>query len=164
MQELQVQIICANTPQAKGRVERANQTLLPEFMDDFNRRFAVQPKSSYDAHRPLSNSEDLTQIFTWQESRILSKNLTLQFRKIVYQIQLDRPSYAMRKASVTITYKGKSLPFTTFHKQSKQSEIVQSKSIDHTLKYKQMGTIPPPNHPWRNYPNKQNPLEGNILS
>jgi len=196
MQELHVQIICANTPQAKGRVERANQTLqdrlpkelrlraisdweagnafLPEFIDDFNRHFAVQPKSSHDAHRPLSKSENLAQIFTWQESRILSKNLTLQFRKVVYQIQIQRPSYAMRKApvtisldaqeNVTITYKGKSLPFTTFHKQSKQSDIVQSKHVDSMLKYLKPGTIPAPNHPWRNYPDKQNVPQGDILT
>ncbi len=67
MQELDIQIICANSPQAKGRVERANQTLqdrlvkelrlrdisdsklqcLPaEFREDINRRFAVAPRSS----------------------------------------------------------------------------------------------------------------------
>jgi transposase len=196
MQELHVQIICANTPQAKGRVERANQTLqdrlpkelrlcgisdwetgnafLPEFIDDFNRRFAVQPRSSHDAHRPLSKSENLTQIFTWQESRILSKNLTIQFRKIVYQIQIDRPSYSLRKApvtisldaqeNVTITYKDKLLPFTTFHKQSKQSDIVQSKHVDSMLKYIKPGTIPAPNHPWRKYPDKHNAPQGDILT
>ena len=196
MQELHVQIICANTPQAKGRVERANQTLqdrlpkelrlrgisdweagnafLPEYIDDFNSRFAVQPKSSYNAHRPLSKSENLPQIFTWQESRILSKNLTLQFRKVVYQIQVERPSYTLRKApvtisldaqeNVTITYKGKSLPFTTFHKQSKQSDIVQSKHVDSMLKYLKPGTVPAPNHPWRKYPNIQNVPQGDILT
>jgi transposase len=196
MEELHVQIICANTPQAKGRVERANQTLqdrlpkelrlrgisdwdagnafLPDFIDDFNSRFAVLPRSSHDAHRPLSKSEDLAQIFTWQESRILSKNLTIQFRKIVYQIQIDRPSYAMRKAPVTIaldandhvtiSYKGNSLPFTTFHKQSKQSEIVQSKHVHSMLKYLKPGTIPAPDHPWRSYPNKQNAPQGDILT
>jgi transposase len=196
MQELHVQIICANTPQAKGRVERANQTLqdrlpkelrlrgisdweagnafLPEFIDDFNRRFAVQPRSSNDAHRPLSKSENLTKIFTWQETRTLSKNLTLQFRKIVYQIQVERSSYALRKApvtialdaheNVTITYKDKSLPFTTFHKQSKQSEIVQSKHVDSILKYLQPGNVPAPNHPWRNYPDKQNVPKRDILT
>jgi transposase len=186
MQELHIQIICANTPQAKGRVERANQTLqdrlpkelrlrgisdweagnafLPEFIDDFNRRFAVQPKSSHNAHRPLSKSDDLAQIFTWQESRSLSNNLTIQFRKVVYQIQVDRPSYTMRKApvtisldaqeNVTITYKGNSLAFTTFHKQSKQSDIVQSKHVDSMLKYLKPGTVPGSSHPWRNYPEK----------
>jgi transposase len=196
MQELHIQIICANTPQAKGRVERANQTLqdrlpkelrlrgisdweagnafLPEFIDDFNHRFAVQPKSSYDAHRPLSKSENLARIFTWRESRTLSNNLTLQFRNVVYQIQLDRPSYTMRKAPVTISldvhqnvsilYKGKSLPFTTFHKQAKQSEVVPAKHIDSILKYQHKGTIPASNHPWRKYPNKQNVPKGDILT
>jgi hypothetical protein len=196
MQELHIQIICANTPQAKGRVERANQTLqdrlpkelrlrgisdwqagnafLPDFMDDFNRRFAVQPRSSYDAHRPLSNADDLAYIFTWRESRTLSKNLTLQFHHLVYQIQVDRPSYTMRKAVVTVSvnlqrqvsilYKGKSLPYTTYHRQAKQSEIVQSKHVDSMLKYLRTGTVPGPNHPWRNYPDKQNVPKGDILT
>jgi transposase len=84
MQELDIQIICANTPQAKGRIERANQTLqdrlvkelrllgisdidsanayLPEFRQDFNRRFAVAPRSNYDAHRPLLKTEKLDPI------------------------------------------------------------------------------------------------------
>src|SRR4030066_3584 len=107
MQELDIQIICANTPQAKGRVERANQTLqdrlvkelrlrgisdmdnanafLPEFREDFNQRFAVQPRSTHDAHRPLSAHDNLAHILTWQETRKLTKNLTLQFQKVVYQ-------------------------------------------------------------------------------
>ena len=188
MQELHIQIICANTPQAKGRVERVNQTLqdrlvkemrlrnisdwetgnafLPEFMDDFNRRFAVQPRSSVDAHRPLSKADELVHIFTWRESRVLSKNLTLQFHHTVYQIRVDRPSYAMRKAAVTVSvdlqrkvsilYKGKTLPYTTYHRQSNQSPIVQTKHVDSTFKYLQPGTVPGPNHPWRNYPKKPN--------
>ncbi len=124
MQELDIQIICANSPQAKGRVERVNQTLqdrlpkemrlrgisglaegnayLPEFITDFNRRFAVEPRSSVNAHRPLMTQEDLARILTWQETRTLSKNLTLQFQKIVYQIQTDRPAYALRNAQVTV--------------------------------------------------------------
>ena len=87
MQQLDIQIICAHTPQAKGRVERVNQTLqdrlpkelrlrgistweagnayLPEFIMDFNRRFAVQPRSDNDAHRPLTDQDDLDQILTW---------------------------------------------------------------------------------------------------
>ena len=72
MTALGVEIICANSPQVKGRVERANQTLqdrlikemrllgirnyeqanqfLPEFIRDYNRRFAVMPGSSLDFH------------------------------------------------------------------------------------------------------------------
>ena len=39
---------------------------------------------------------------TWQETRSLSKNLTLQFQKTVYQIQTERPTYALRNAQVTV--------------------------------------------------------------
>jgi len=198
MQELHIPILCANTPQAKGRVERANQTLqdrlvkemrlrgisdwqagnayLGEFIDDFNHRFAVQPRSSLDAHRPLSKTDDLAHIFTWRESRTLSKNLTLQFHHLVYQIQVDRPAYAMRKAVVTVSvdlqrqvsilYKGQSLSYTTYHRQAKQSPIVQTKHVDSMLKYLRTGTIPGPDHPWRKYPKnvKQNVPQGDILN
>ena len=181
MQELDIQIICANTPQAKGRVERVIQTLqdrlpkelrlrgissreagnayLPEFMADFNRRFAVPPRSTHDAHRPLTAKDDLARIFTWQETRLLSKNLTLQFQKVIYQIQTPRPTYAMRHAAVTVCqdaqgkitllYKGKSLEYTIFHKQARQAEIVESKQIDHALLNQSKAHKPAANHPWR---------------
>lgn len=181
MRELNIQIICANTPQAKGRVERANQTLqdrlvkemrllgisslqagnayLPEFMQDFNQRFAEEPRSSVDAHRSLTAQEDLAHILTWQEPRTISKNLTFQFEKVVYQIQTDRPTYTLRQAvvtvcmdasqNITIHYKGKSLPYTIFHKQAKQSEVVSAKDVNHTLKALSIPLKPAPDHPWR---------------
>lgn len=178
MQQLGIQIICAHTPQAKGRVERAIQTLqdrlpkelrlrnisswkagnafLPEFSADFNRRFAVQPRSDLNAHQPLNAQDKLDQILTWQETRTLSKNLTLQFRKVVYQIQTQRPSYALRHAAVTvcldaqenlaILYKGKPLDYTVFHRQTKQSEIVDPKQLNDAVRTPHK---PAPDHPWR---------------
>ena len=181
MQDLGIQIICANTPQAKGRVERANQTLqdrlpkemrllkintreagnayLPEFIADFNKRFADEPRSDVDAHRSLTAKDDLARILTWQETRTISKNLTVQFEKIVYQIQTERPTYTMRNAivtvcvdakqNVTLIYKGKSLPYTIFHKQAKQSEIVIAKDLNaviETVPFK-----PAADHPWRTF-------------
>ena len=184
MQQLDIQILCANTPQAKGRVERANQTLqdrlvkemrlraisnmeqgnayLPEFIEDFNQRFCVPARSTHDAHRPLTPLENLAHILTWQELRTVSKNLTIQFQKIVYQIQTDRPSYALRNAQVTvcenaagqvaILYKSKPLEFTIFHKQEHQADIVDTKDIDRVLDNQRFAHIPSPNHPWRHSP------------
>jgi transposase len=181
MQQLDIQIICANSPQAKGRVERVIQTLqdrlpkelrlrgisnrsagnayLPEFMADLNQRFAVEPRSSVNAHRPLSAKDDLARSLTWQETRTLSKNLTLQFQKTVYQIQTQRPSYALRKAQVTvcvntqeemtILYNGKALPYTIYKQQAKQAEIVSAKQLDFALKTKRLPSKPAPDHPWR---------------
>ena len=109
LSELNIDILCANTPQAKGRVERAHQTLqdrlvkelrlrgiqvpeagnayLPEFMADYNERFARDPKSPHNAHRPVRNDEDLDLIFTWQEERRLSKNLTLSYQRVLILLE-----------------------------------------------------------------------------
>lgn len=182
MQHLGIEIICANTPQAKGRVERMNLTLqdrlvkefrlnnisdiqnanafAPIFIADFNRKFAVQPRSELDAHRPLLFSqEELDLVFSRQSSRILSKNLTLQYNNIIYQINTTRPTYALRKAQVTICedaqenisilYKGKPLEYSIFHKQQRQTSVVQSKHINAHLDTKPYK--PASNHPWRNY-------------
>jgi transposase len=180
MQELDIQIICANTPQAKGRIERVNQTLqdrlvkelrlrglsdmdsanafLGEFREDFNRRFAVAPRSSHDAHRPLLKTENLDIILTHQKKGSLSKNLTVQSKKVIYQIQSQRPDYTLRNAQVTlcenaqgevtIYYKDTPLDYTIYHKPSRQGEVVDSKSLDQQLK---VPTSPAPNHPWRTY-------------
>ena len=180
MQELDVQIICANTPQAKGRIERANQTLqdrlvkelrlrgisnidtanafLAEFRQDYNRRFAVVPRSTHNAHRPLLNSENLDLILTHQENRTLSKNLTVQFNHVIYQIQSKRPGYALRnaqvtvcenaKGEVTILYKNNPLTYIIYQKAPRQAEVVDIKTLD-----RQIRTPKPPadNHPWRHY-------------
>jgi hypothetical protein len=181
MLELDIEILCANTPQAKGRVERVIQTLqdrlpkemrlrgihsheagnayLPEFIQDFNQRFSEEPRSNVNAHRPLTAKEDLARILTWQETRSLSKNLTPQFYKTVYQIQTQRPTYALRHAQVTvclnaqeditILYNGKSLPFTIYHQQAQQAKIVSAKQLNSALQPKRLPTIPAPDHPWR---------------
>ena len=187
MKELDIQIICANSPQAKGRVERANQTLqdrlvkelrlrgiatiaaanafLPEFCADFNRRFAVVPRSNHDAHRPLLKTENLDLILTRQKTTRLSRNLTVQYQKVIYQIQSDRPKYALRNAPVTICenakgeiiilYKNQPLPYSTFKKLPRQSEVVDTKDLNRAL---QTPKPPAPNHPWRQYGQRLNGL------
>jgi len=185
MLELDIQLICANTPQAKGRIERANQTLqdrlvkelrlrgisdidsanryLPEFRADFNRRFAVAPRSNHDAHRPLLPSENLTVILTRQETRTLSRNLTLQFNNVIYQIHSERPVYALRnakvtvcqnaKGEVTILYKNQPLSFSIYQQPIRQAEIVDTKTLDRRIRNPKP---PSPHHPWRQYGRRLN--------
>ena len=181
LQELDIQIVCANSPQAKGRVERANQTLqdrlvkelrlegisdresanayLETFRQDFNRRFARPPRSSHDAHRPLLANDNLEHILSHQETRTLTKNLTLQYDRATYQIQTQRPSYALHNAKVTvcqkpngevtILYQNKPLDFTLFQSQPRQAMEVTSKTIDAELHLPQKGHKPAADHPWR---------------
>ena len=109
LSELNIDIICANTPQAKGRVERAHLTLqdrlvkelrlrsistleagnayLPQFRADYNQRFGREPLSPHDAHRPLRDDQDLDLIFTWQEERKLSRNLTISYKRVMYLVE-----------------------------------------------------------------------------
>jgi len=104
--ELNIDIICANTPQAKGRVERANQTLqdrlvkelrlrgidtiaaanayAPEFMADFNRRFGKAPRNPKDMHRPFAAHENLDGAMCRKEIRKLSQALTLRYDKVLF--------------------------------------------------------------------------------
>ena len=94
LSELNIEILCANTSQAKGRVERAHHTLqdrlvkemrlagidtieaanafLPRFMDGYNTRFAKPPAREHDLHRPLAMEHDLDDILCWREQRSVS--------------------------------------------------------------------------------------------
>ena len=114
--QLNIDIICANTPQAKGRVERANRTLqdrlvkelrlrgissldaantfVPSFMQDFNARFAKPPRSSHDAHRPLAPGEDLHDVLSLQEQRKVSSDLVVHYKRRRYLIQPSEESRA----------------------------------------------------------------------
>ena len=104
--ELNIESWCANSSQAKGRVERANLTLqdrlvkelrlrgistreaandyAPHFVADYNTRFAKLPKSDFDAHRPLRDDEDLDLILTWRQPRRVSNTLTVQYDRVIY--------------------------------------------------------------------------------
>lgn len=187
MQELEIELLCAHSPQAKGRVERANQTLqdrlvkelrlrsissaeaaaayLPEFIRDYNRRFAVAPRSAEDAHRPLAATEDLGRILSWCETRVLSKNLTLSYDGRLYQIKTERAAYTMRGArvevreteagAVSIEYKGRALPFSLYQEQErKQGRVVEPKLLDAALSRPAAGAKRKGvalSHPWRDF-------------
>lgn len=107
--ELNIDIMCANTSQAKGRVERANLTLqdrlvkelrlreistqeaanafAPDFIADFNARFAKPALRDLDAHRPMRADEDRDMIFTWRLQRKVSLSLTLQYERVIYLLK-----------------------------------------------------------------------------
>jgi len=124
LHELNIDIICANSPQAKGRVERAFGTLqdrlvkelrlagidtieaanawLPTFMDDHNRRFAKPPKNAKDLHRPLSTDENLTEILTTRHERTLSSNLTLHYDRMVLILEPNAASRPLAGKRVMI--------------------------------------------------------------
>jgi transposase len=113
LKALEIEGICAHSPQAKGRIERLFQTCqdrlvkemrlrgidsmeaandyLPHFIAFFNERFVVEPSSPDDAHRPvLQSARTLELILAEQTTRTLSKNLTFKYRRQLYQVQADQ--------------------------------------------------------------------------
>ena len=112
LNELNIDIIFANSPQAKGRVERANRTLqdrlikemrlenissieeankwLPCFIEQFNQKFGKCARNSKNLHRSLTESKaELDDIFTWQELRKVTKSLTITYDKCVYILEAN---------------------------------------------------------------------------
>jgi hypothetical protein len=160
---LNIDLICANSSQAKGRVERANKTLqdrfvkelrlagidamengnafAERFMADYNARFAKAPASLKDLHRPLSVRDNLTEAFTWRETRLVSKALTIQYDRMLYILQ-PTPS-ALTAAGkyievieypdgpVVLRHDGADLPYRTFDKERRvdQAAIVENKRL-----------------------------------
>ena len=124
LSKLTIEIICANSSQAKGRVERANKTLqdrlvkelrlagvstiadgnafLPAFVADYNARFGKAPANSKDLHRPMSPRDQLYDEFTWQEERTLSQALTLQYDKVLFILEPSETAQAAIGKRVTV--------------------------------------------------------------
>ena len=121
---LNIDIICANSSQAKGRVERAHKTLqdrlakelrlagvrtlaegnalLPAFIADYNARFAKPPANQKDLHRPLCAGDDLEDSLAWKEERRLSQALTLQYDKVIFILEPSEPAKAAIGKCVTV--------------------------------------------------------------
>ena len=125
VERLEIGLINALTPQAKGRVERANQTLqdrlvkemrlrgigsmaegqvfLAEFMHLWNERFAVEPRDPRPAHRPWTKTEDeLALVLASREERTLSKALTFSYGGTKYCVNTHGPGTAMRGGKVLV--------------------------------------------------------------
>jgi transposase len=126
VKELGIELICAHSPQAKGRVERKNGVMqdrlvkemrlqginsieeankfLPGFLEELNQRFGKQAFSSEDAHRPLRPEDNLEEIFIRKDKRKLSKNLTFQHKGTLYMVETKSPN-RLRHATVEVHWK-----------------------------------------------------------
>jgi len=120
LSELNIEILCANSSQAKGRVERANRTLqdrlvkelrlagisdmsagnafLPTFMERYNKRFAVPPARTQELHRPLrTTTPRLNDILCHREQRYVGAQLTSHY---------DRKQIILEQTEVTKSLEG----------------------------------------------------------
>lgn len=124
-ERLGIEPIHALTPQAKGRVERANQTLqdrlvkemrllgistmaaaqayAPTFMAMWNRKFAVEARVPGSAHRPWAETpEALDLALAGREARVLSKALTFSWNGARYCVRVTGPGTSMRGGKIEV--------------------------------------------------------------
>lgn len=126
LKDLDIELICANSPQAKGRVERKNgifqdrlikemrlerintmkegNAFLPGFLKKHNKQFGKEAASKENAHRPLRAQDDLKRIFARKDIRKLSKDLTFQHHGTLYMIETKTPN-RLKHASIEVLWR-----------------------------------------------------------
>jgi hypothetical protein len=124
LDQLTIEIICANAPQSKGRVERCFGTLqdrlvkelrlagidtleagnafLPGFLEAHNARFAKAPFSDRNAHRPLTERDHLDEVFAWREERTVTQSLTLQDDQTLFILEPNEVTRPLARQRVTV--------------------------------------------------------------
>lgn len=125
MAELGVEVIPANSPQAKGRVERgfethqdrlvkelrlrglstmgaANRYLWDVYIPAHNARYAVEPASLSNLHKPLLPDHDLDEILSLRTQRTVFQDFTVRFKKRFFQILEDQPVRVRPKAKILV--------------------------------------------------------------
>jgi transposase len=124
LSELNIEILCANTSQAKGRVERAHHTLqdrlvkelrlagistvdaanafLPGFIAHYNARFAKPPARDQDFHRVVDPQQDLDRILCWREQRQVSHQLVINYSRMKLMLKPEGIAVRLRGKMVEI--------------------------------------------------------------
>lgn len=181
LNEVEVKVIFAKSPQAKGRVERSFETLqdrlvkelrlagissmneanafLDIYLQKHNSRFAVKPFKKSNLHRPIPKNLDLDDIFCIKEYRNIGNGYTCQWKNRTFLIK--SPSITMRKQRVTIMehfdgkillkLKNKFLDFVEITEKDIKALARDRKAAQKLIRKASVYFRPPKNHPWRGF-------------
>lgn len=179
MGELGIKVICANSPEAKGRIERlfgtlqdrlvkemrlrgiksrdeANRYLAEEYLLEHNKRFSVAPKQEGDAHRPLTDElrKKLPSIFSIQSKRRVNNDFTIQFKSQWFQLDATQDTTVYKGDTVTIEERLDG----TLHIRLRDTYLTYSELPERpkcvrmkvtALTREKPRWVPPVDHPWR---------------
>jgi transposase InsO family protein len=123
MRELDIELIFAGSPQAKGRVEREFRTRqdrliklmrwdhvktmdeanehLNTYMPKHDKRFMVKPRHEWNLHRPKAGF-DLDAIFSVQDTRKVTNDHVVRFHNKFYQLLVDKDGPNLRAKNVIV--------------------------------------------------------------
>lgn len=170
--KLGIELLAANSPQAKGRVERnhgthqdrlikkmrllgigryeeANRYLLKSYLPEHNARFAIQPAQSADFHDTLRNDLDLDTIFCLECERVVSNDGVIRYNNRLLQLEGEQVCAGAsvqvqerRNGSLRLAQKGQTLRWREIEALPRQIEKRDARR-------RPLLTIPPPSHPWK---------------
>jgi hypothetical protein len=181
LNELNIKIIFAKSPQAKGRIERSFETLqdrlvkelrlanistlkqanafLDEYLPKYNAHFAIKPFRKTNLHRAVPKSLNLEEIFCIKEYRAISNGFTFQWRNRLFLIK--NPSLTMKRQRVcimehfdgklTLKIKDKYLSFVEVTKKDILAIDRDNKAAHKLIKKQRIYSLPQKNHPWRQW-------------
>jgi hypothetical protein len=177
---LDIALIRALSPQAKGRVERAfgtlqdrllkelrvaqvcsldgaNRFLDEQFIPFWNRRFTVDPADPVDAHRPLPKGVDLQRLFADEDRRVIGQDFTFRYNNRYYQIERHQADARMPKTKITIERRlDGSVRYRWRERYLTPSHLGRTKpplpKPKPKPRRKPTPPLPGPDHPWRRYP------------
>jgi len=171
LDELEIEVIHANSPQAKGRVERLFRTLqdrlvkemrlkgiknvdeanefLKTYLPKHNRKFRKSAASEADLHRPALHSRELDRILCIKEDRTVRNDFTIAYNGMLYQI--EKATRAKKvvieerlDGTLHITYNGQDLEYRKI-----TTAPAKKRTQSLPLEPDRQQWIPPANHPWR---------------
>lgn len=170
--KLGIQLIAANSPQAKGRVERnhgthqdrlikkmrrlgigsyeeANRYLLTSYLPQHNARFAIAPTQRADFHDGLRSDLDLDTIFCLECERIVSNDNVIRYNNQLLQLETGQVLAGAavrvqegRNGRLRLVRTGETLRW-------RQIEALPPKIETRDGRRRPSITIPPPTHPWK---------------
>lgn len=175
LDEIGVEVVHANSPQAKGRIERLFGTFqdrlikemrlagistkeeanrfLEEYLPVYNQRFSIIPAKEVNLHRGIPKGIDLNKIFSIKTKRTLRNDFTIAYNKQLYQIENTPPATRIKTVvveeridgTIHITYKDFSLKYKKIDVRPPKKE-----KEDEFLKLRKVYVLPP-DHPWRRF-------------
>lgn len=183
LNELGTDVIHANSPQAKGRIERSFRTkqnrlvkelrlkqinsieeankFLPEYLHKHNKKFAVAPKEKANMHRPVPKGLNLDKILCIKTERVLRNDFTISYDAKLYQIKnkinAKKVIVEIRtNGSMFVTYSGVNLEYKEIAiKPRKENSQPSEPASPKTY-------IPAADHPWKRYQTDKNAENGKV--
>jgi transposase len=174
MEQLGVELILANSPQAKGRVERmngvlqdrlvkalrlakiddlegANRFLEQTYEAEFNRRFVRVAASALDVHRGVPRN--LNEVLSWEEQRVVQRDWTVACEGKWYQLNRQHEALSLADRQVVVrTLRNGQVQLAYRGSKLKWKQLpARPQRAQSSQSCQAVRVIKPPkqNHPWR---------------